>query len=67
MELILKSNDETSIAKVIELAESLRMDIEIKELKIEANSEREAAKARILNFKSTTPSSFGDASKWQEE
>jgi len=65
MELILKSIDEQSIAKIIALAKRLNVIVEKKNLD-EDSSNKDAIKDRILNFKATTPSSFGDAATWQK-
>ena len=66
MELILKSNNEQSIAKIIALAKRLNVAVEEKVLNVDTDSKR-ALKDRILNFKAQTPSSFGDIDKWQSE
>jgi cytochrome c556 len=66
MELILKSNNEQSIAKIIALAKRLNVVVEKKNVDIDGNA-KEAIRNRILNFKATTPSSFGDAEAWQNE
>lgn len=65
MELILKSNNEQSIAKIIALAKSLNVAIEKKETG-EKDNDKEAIKKRILNFKGASSSSFGDAFEWQK-
>ncbi len=65
MELVLKSNNEQSIAKIIALAKKLDVTIEKKNLRID--KEDKAIKERILNFKAASPSSFGDAVDWQKE
>jgi len=64
MEIILKSNNENSIAKIIALAKKLNVVIEQRADKI-TNDEKENLKKRILNFKAQNSSSFGDASEWQ--
>jgi hypothetical protein len=66
MKLILKSNNEQSLAKIIALAKRLNVAVEEKILNIDADSKK-ALKDRILNFKAKTPSSFGDIDKWQSE
>jgi len=66
MELILKSNNEQSIAKIIALAKKLNVVVEKKILNAD-NEKKEALKNQILNFKAAAPSSFGDAEKWQKE
>jgi len=65
MELILKSNNEESIARIIALAKKLNVIIEKKNVDFN-NVARVDLKNRILNFKATTSSSFGDAAEWQE-
>jgi hypothetical protein len=65
MELVLKSNNEQSIAKIIALAKKLDVTIEKKAVK--ADKEDKTIKERILNFKAASPSSFGDAADWQKE
>ena len=65
MKLILKTDNENSIAKIIALAKKLSITIEQRNKVIENNEEREELKKRILNFKATGPSSFGVASEWQ--
>jgi len=63
MELILKTNNENSIAKIIALAKKLNVTIEQRGKVIE--SEKEELGKRILNFKANETSSFGDAAEWQ--
>ena len=63
MELILKTNNESSIAKIIALAKKLNVTIEQRGKVIE--SEKEELGKRILNFKTNETSSFGDAAEWQ--
>ena len=65
MELILKSNNEESLAKIIALAKKLNVIIEKKDIDFN-NSAKINLKYRILNFKATTSSSFGDAAEWQQ-
>ncbi|RLJ80107.1 hypothetical protein [Pedobacter alluvionis] len=65
MELILKSNNEESLAKIIALAKKLNVIIEKKDIDFN-NSVKVNLKNRILNFKATTSSSFGDAAEWQQ-
>ena len=66
MELILKTNNENSIARIIALAKELHISIEQRNKIIEDKNEKEALKLRILNFKAKEdPSSFGDAADWQ--
>ena len=67
MELILKTNNETSIAKIIALAKKLDVAIEQRDKTIEDKNEKEDLKNRILNFKAQGPSSFDDAAEWQRD
>lgn len=64
MELILKSDNKQSIAKIIALAKKLNVIVEEKSMEPESIS-REALKERILNFRATSESSFGDPVQWQ--
>ncbi|MBS1522563.1 MAG: hypothetical protein JST50_16310 [Bacteroidetes bacterium] len=64
MELILKTNNENSIAKIIALAKKLNVTVEQRGKDINDN-EKDALKNRILNFNAQNSSSFGDASEWQ--
>jgi len=65
MEIILKTDNENSIAKIIALAEKLNVAVvQISPKKLDKN-EKEALKNQILNFEATTPSSFGDATEWE--
>lgn len=64
MELILKSNNKQSIAKIIALAKKLNVIVEEKNTNAEGLT-REELKERILNFKATSESSFGDPVEWQ--
>ncbi|MFI5138392.1 MAG: hypothetical protein ACHQIM_11260 [Sphingobacteriales bacterium] len=65
MELILKTNNENSIAKIIALAKKLNVTIEQRNKMIDDKKEKEELKNRILNFKAAGPSSFGDAREWE--
>jgi hypothetical protein len=65
MELILKTNNETSISKIIALAKKLNVTVEQRGKEIGDNKEKEDLKKRILNFKAEGPTSFGDAGEWQ--
>lgn len=67
MELILKSNNENSIAKIIALAKKLNVAIEQREKVVESKNEKEDLKKRILSFKAHNASSFGDAAEWQRD
>ena len=65
MEITLKTNNESSLAKIIALAKKLNVTIEQTIPKMEDKNEKEALKNWILNFKATIPSSFGDAAEWE--
>jgi hypothetical protein len=65
MELILKSDNEESLAKIIALAKKLNVVIEKKATGFNKTT-RANLKTRILNFKATTQSSFGDAAEWEQ-
>jgi hypothetical protein len=66
MELILKSNNEQSIAKIIALARRLNVIVEKTATDINSH-EKMAIKTRILNFKASDKSSFGDAQQWERQ
>ena len=66
MELILKSNNEQSIAKIVALAKKLNVAVEKKDSVVETDT-KSTLKERILNFKAKASSSFGDIDKWQNE
>jgi hypothetical protein len=66
MELILKTNNENSIAKIIALAKKLNVTIEQPGDTAGDKKDAEELKQRILNFKAEGPSSFPDAAKWQQ-
>ena len=66
MELIIKSNDEGSIQKIIDFAKKLNVTVEKKAQDTE-KLDREAIKQRIINFKASYPDTFGDASEWQRQ
>ena len=65
MELILKSNNENSIAKIIALAKKLNVSVEQRDKAATDSKGREELLNSIMNFKASSPSSFGDASEWQ--
>lgn len=65
MELVLKSNNEESLAKIIALAKALNVVVEKKGAAIN-DTDKEAIKNRIINFKAKQPSSFGDAAERQK-
>lgn len=64
MELILESNNEQSIAKILTLAKKLNVTIRKNET-VNNDGSKDAIKERILKFKATKPSSFGDAQVWE--
>jgi len=64
MELILKTNNESSVAKIIALAKKLNVTVE-QHGTIEDTWKRDEAIKRVLNFKGAETSSFGDAVEWQ--
>lgn len=66
MELILKSNDEKSLAKIIALAKKLNVIIEKKNA-VSNKTAKSDLKNRILDFKAKESSSFGDATEWQRQ
>jgi len=66
MEIILKSNNEESLAKIIALAKKLNVVIE-KNNTDNHHPARLNLKNRILNFKATGQSSFGDAAEWEQQ
>jgi hypothetical protein len=66
MELILKTNNENSLAKIIALAKKLNVAVIQQDKIIENKSEVEELKKRILNFRAKGDSSFGDAVDWQK-
>jgi len=66
MELILKTNDETSIAKIIALAKELHVVVEKRDMD-QKNEDKEALRNHLLNFKATGPSSISDPVAWQRE
>ena len=66
MELILKSNNEESLAKIITLAKKLNVVIERKNTDFNKTA-RVNLKNRILNFKASGSSSFGDAAEWEQQ
>ncbi|MCZ4223267.1 hypothetical protein [Pedobacter rhodius] len=65
MELILKSNNEGSLDKIIALAKRLNVIVERKNIDFN-NAARVNLKNRMLSFKASTPSFFGDAAEWQQ-
>ena len=58
MELILKTNNDNSLAKIIALAKKLNVTIEQPDNSAGDRKETEELKQRILNFKAQGPSSF---------
>ena len=67
MELILKTNNENSIAKIMALAKKLNVVIEQRDKAADDKNDREEFKKRSLNFKAKDPSSFGNAAEWPLE
>jgi len=67
MELIIKTNNESSIAKIIALAKKLNVIVERKEEPDQDKANKEELRKRILNSQASGPSSFGDAAAWQRE
>ncbi|MVZ62482.1 hypothetical protein [Sphingobacterium humi] len=61
MEVILKSDNEEKIAKILALAKKLNIDFEKKESGID----KKAIKQKILNYKSDSKLPFGDAAEWE--
>ena len=66
MELILKSNDEKSLAKIIALAKKLNIIIEKKNAVSNKTAKRDL-KNRILDFRAKESSSFDDSIEWQKK
>lgn len=64
MELILKSDNKQSIAKIIALAKELNVIVEEKSAETKRIS-HEALKEQVLNSRPTSESSFGDPVQWQ--
>lgn len=50
---------------ILSLARRLNIPFQHTEKRVVEKSEREKRRERILNFKATGPSSFGDALEWQ--
>ena len=65
MELILRTDNENSIAKIVVLAKKLDVIVEQRSKGITDNGEKEALKHRVINFKANGLSSFEDATEWQ--
>ena len=65
MELILKSNKEESLAKIITLAKKLNVVIERKITDFDKFA-IDNLKNRVLNSKASGFSSFGDAAEWEQ-
>lgn len=66
MELILKSNNQESLAKIMTLAKKLNVVIEKKDVDSQ-DTTKDALKNRILNFKAKGVSSFGEADRWERD
>jgi len=64
MELILTTNNKSSIAKIIALASELNIAVEQRG-KIAENKNREELIKRILDFKSSESLSFGEPAEWE--
>jgi len=64
--LILKSNNQQSIAKVLALAKKLNMTIEQRNVDAD-QQEKELLKRRILKFKAKGINPFGDGSEWERK
>ena len=67
MELVLTSNDENSLAKIISLAKKLNVIVERRITSEEGTEDIEVIKQRLLNFKATMPSSIENPLIWQRE
>ena len=67
MELILKTDNLSKVAKVIAFAKELDIAVEQRNADENDNGEKENLKQRISNFKATSLSSFGDAGNWERE
>ena len=67
MELILKTNNENSIAKIIALAKKLNVSVEQRERVQTDKGEKEEIINRIMNFKATAPLSFGEPAEWERD
>ncbi|RBQ05481.1 hypothetical protein [Pedobacter miscanthi] len=65
MELTLKSNNQESLAKIIALAKKLNIMIEQNGAEL-GDSQKDALKKQILDFKAKEKSSFGDAAEWEK-
>jgi hypothetical protein len=65
MEIILKSNNQESLNKIITLAKKLNVLVETKGDNL-PHPAKEALKSKILNFKANGASSFGDAAQWEK-
>ena len=67
MELILKSDNESKLAKVIALAKKLNISIEQRNESSQNIAQNQELINHILHFKAKGPSSFGDAASWERE
>lgn len=65
MELILKSDNESKLAKVIALAKKLNINIEQRDEFAHSESYKTELINRILHFEAKGGSSFGDAATWE--
>lgn len=66
MEIILKTNNEHSIAKIIALAKKLNIPVEQRKKTKLDDEEIENLKQRILNFEANSTTSFPDAAEWEK-
>ena len=66
MEIILKSNNQESLNKIITLAKKLNVVVETKGEDF-PHYGKEALKNKILNFKAKSASSFGDPAEWEKD
>jgi hypothetical protein len=67
MKLILETDSKNKIAKVIALAKELNINVEQRDSIGRTYIGKNTLIDRILNFEAKSPSSFGDAVKWQQE
>ena len=65
MELILKTDNLSKVAKVIAFARELDIAVEQHISNENENGEKENLKQRVLNFQAKSFSSFGDAATWE--
>jgi len=65
MELILKTDNENNIAKIIALARELNVVVERSDKTSGNKNDKEKLKKRIMNFKAKGQSSFCDTAEWE--